>query len=64
MSYQNPLKSGLDIDFYDLYNAKGLEKVDLKFHEFFSKKNHELYNDFLTLKNNQQIFPKAKKIIF
>lgn len=49
----NILNPALKIDFYDLYNHKGLQKIDKSFYEFFKEKNSNGYQKFLALKNNK-----------
>lgn len=62
MTIENPLNPALALDFYDLYNFEGLQKVDVKFHEFFATKNHAIYNDFVALKNNPASFVKKQQM--
>ncbi|HLD76673.1 MAG TPA: hypothetical protein VI861_00920, partial [Rickettsiales bacterium] len=45
------LKLAYSLNFFDLYNNKGLRKIDSFFHEFFAQKNHELYKNFCVYKN-------------
>lgn len=55
---KNPLNPALALDFEDLYNAEGLQKIDTKFNEFFATKNPDLYLNFVTLKSNPDSFSK------
>ena len=62
MMIENPLNPALALDFHDLYNFEGLQKVEVKFHEFFAAKNQEVYNNFIALKNNPASFVKKQQM--
>lgn len=61
MGDKNLLNPAVNIDFYDLYTNQGLRKIDSCFHDFFVKKNSELYQKFSALRNNSIAFTKIQK---
>ncbi len=61
MMIESPLNPALALDFYDLYNSEGLQKVEEKFQQFFAIKNQNLHQNFAALKNNPLSFDKKQQ---
>lgn len=62
-SFRNPLNPAFGLDFYDLYDASGLKKVDAEFNKFISQKSAEVYQELLALRSNPQNFSDEEKSV-
>ncbi len=58
---ENPLNPKLELEFYDLYSHKGLQKLDKKFNDFLQQKNFAIYQKYRSLKNNTQALDKKNR---
>ncbi|MBM5781933.1 MAG: hypothetical protein FJ368_00740 [Pelagibacterales bacterium] len=55
------LKTNFQIDFIDLYDVKGLKKIDEKFLQFLEKENDQLNQNFLQLKKDKKSFSLSQQ---
>jgi NADPH-dependent glutamate synthase beta subunit-like oxidoreductase/NAD(P)H-flavin reductase len=64
MLWKNPLKPAFGLEFADLYDVKGLEKLNLEFVKFLQEKNSKIANELLVLqKNNSEVLIEAAKVL-
>ena len=64
MSLKNFLNHKYNIEFNDLYELEGLEKVDLAFKDFFKNEDVELFENFYDYeKNSSDVLIEVSKIL-